>query len=351
MKLSFRWYGESDPVTLEKIKQIPNMEKIVTAIYDIPVGEVWPVARIQELKATVEAANLEIGVIESVPVHEDIKMGLETRDQYIENYKQTIKNLAACGINTICYNFMPVFDWTRSKLDWVNEDGSNSLIFDELEVAKLDPKTLSLPGWDTSYSQEEMIKLIDFYNNLTHEELWNNLEYFIKAIIPTAEDCGVKMAIHPDDPPFDIFGIPRIITTFENLERFINIVDSPSNGITLCTGSLGCVNSNDVVKMINYFGGERNRIFFAHIRNVKNYGKTSFNETAHPSSYGDIDFYQVTKAYLDYGFDGCYRPDHGRMIWGETGKPGYGLYDRALGATYIEGLKEAITKAKRSANE
>lgn len=152
------------------------------------------------------------------------------------------------------------------------------------------------------------------------------------------------MAIHPDDPPFDIFGIPRIITNFESLERLINLYDSPSNGITLCTGSLGCVSTNDVIKLINYFGKEKNRIFFAHIRNVKKYDKTSFNEVAHMSDYGDIDMYQVCRAYLEYNYDGPYRPDHGRMIWGETGRPGYGLYDRALGACYLEGIIEAIRK-------
>ncbi len=346
MKLSFRWYGSSDSITLEKIKQIPNMKGIVTAIYDIPVGEVWPVSEIKKLKNEIEAAGLELAVIESVPVHEAIKMGLDTRDQYIENYKQTIRNLASSEIDVICYNFMPVFDWTRSDLAFVNEDGSTSLIFDETEVAKLDPKTLSLPGWDSSYTKEQMAELIDYYNAMTHEELWSNLEYFLKAIIPVAEEVGVKMAIHPDDPPFDIFGIPRIITNFANLKRFIELVDSPANGITLCTGSLGCVGENDVVEMIKYFGQERNRIYFAHMRNVRNYKQTSFNETAHLSKYGDIDFYQVVKAYLDYDFDYYYRPDHGRMIWGETGKPGYGLYDRALGASYIEGLIEAIRKQK-----
>lgn len=346
MKLSFRWYGSDDPVTLKYIKQIPNMKGIVTAIYDIPVGEVWPIKKIKQLKAEIEDYGFELAVIESVPVHEDIKMGKCNRDEYIENYKQTIRNLGACSIDTICYNFMPVFDWTRSQLDFQNEDGSTSLIFDEEEVAKLDPKTLSLPGWDSSYTKEEMIKLIDYYNNMSHEDLWANLQYFLEEIIPVAEESGVKMAIHPDDPPFDIFGIPRIITSIENGKRFLDMVDSPSNGLTLCTGSLGCVNTNDVVEMVKEFGGKRNRIFFAHMRNVKNYGKTSFNETAHHSSYGDLDFYEITKAYLDYGFDMWYRPDHGRMIWGETGRAGYGLYDRALGASYIEGLIEAIQKSK-----
>lgn len=347
MKLSFRWYGQDDPVTLEYINQIPNMKGIVTAIYDIPVGSVWPVEKIKQLKTDIESAGLELAVIESVPVHEDIKMGIGERDLYIENYKQTISNLATCGIDTICYNFMPVFDWTRSQLDYVNEDGSTSLIFDEEEVAKLDPRTLSLPGWDSSYTAEEMDKLMDYYNAMSHEDLWANLQYFLEAIIPVAEKEGVKMAIHPDDPPFDIFGIPRIITNLENCRRFLNLVDSPANGLTLCTGSLGCVTTNDVVEMIKEFGGERNRIYFAHLRNVKNYGKTSFNETAHHSTYGDLDFYQVVKAYLDYDFDFYYRPDHGRMIWGETGRAGYGLYDRGLGASYIEGLIEAITKGEK----
>ncbi len=344
MKLSFRWYGADDPVTLKYIRQIPNMKGIVTAIYDIPVGDVWPVERIRKLKDEVNEYDLDIAVIESVPVHEDIKMGLETRDSYIDNYKKTIENLASEGITTICYNFMPVFDWTRSKLDYENEDGSTSLIFDEVEVAKLDPRTLALPGWDTSYTKEQMQSLLDFYSSMNHEQLWDNLKYFLEEIIPVAEKNGVKMAIHPDDPPFDIFGIPRIITNFENCARFLDMVDSPSNGLTLCTGSLGCVNTNDVVKMIEEFGKNRNKIFFAHMRNVKNYGDTSFNETAHCSTYGDLDFYDIVKAYLEYDFGMYYRPDHGRMIWGETGRPGYGLYDRALGASYIEGLIEAILK-------
>ncbi len=346
MKLSFRWYGQDDPVTLEYINQIPNMKGIVTAIYDIPVGEVWPIERIKELKAEVESYGLEVAVIESVPVHEDIKMGTDNRDKYISNYKQTIRNLACCGITTICYNFMPVFDWTRSQLDYKNEDGSTSLIFDEKEVAKLDPRSLSLPGWDSSYSAEEMGALMDYYSAMTHEDLWVNLQYFLEEVIPVAEQEGVKMAIHPDDPPFDIFGIPRIITNMENCRRFLDLVDSPANGLTLCTGSLGCVTTNDVVEMVKEFCGKRNRIYFAHMRNVKNYGETSFNETAHSSECGDLDFYEIVKVYLDYDFDMYYRPDHGRMIWGETGRPGYGLYDRALGASYIEGLKEAIKKSK-----
>jgi mannonate dehydratase len=348
MEMTFRWYGQDDPVKIEYIRQIPGMKGIVTAIYDIPVGEAWSLEKILELKKSVENHNLKLSVIESVPVHEDIKLGLPNRDKYIENYKETLRNLGKAGIETVCYNFMPVFDWTRSDLNYELEDGSTCLIYDEETVKKMDPALgeLSLPGWDTSYGEGGLRGLLDQYKDIDEEKLWENLEYFIKEIIPVAEESNVKMAIHPDDPPWGIFGLPRIITNFKNLERFINIYDSEYNGITLCTGSLGCTKTNDIVEMINYFGKEKNRINFAHLRNVLITGESSFNEVAHLSEAGSLDFYEIVKAYCDYDFKGPYRPDHGRMIWGETGRPGYGLYDRALGAVYINGLKEAINKSK-----
>ncbi|GAA0864821.1 mannonate dehydratase [Paraclostridium tenue] len=348
MEMTFRWYGKDDPVKIEYIRQIPGMKGIVTAIYDIPVGEVWPLEKILELKKTVEDNGLKLSVIESVPVHEDIKLGLPTRERYIENYKETLRNLGKAGIETVCYNFMPVFDWTRSDLNYELEDGSTCLIYDEETVKKMDPALgeLELPGWDTSYGEGGLGALLDKYKDVDEEKLWENLEYFIKEIIPVAEESNVKMAIHPDDPPWSIFGLPRIITNFENLERFINLYDSEYNGITLCTGSLGCTKTNDIVKMVNYFGKEKNRINFAHLRNVLITGDSSFNEVAHLSEAGSLDFYEIVKAYCDYEFTGPYRPDHGRMIWGETGRPGYGLYDRALGAVYINGLIEAINKNK-----
>ncbi|MFR4162711.1 MAG: mannonate dehydratase [Paraclostridium sordellii] len=348
MEMTFRWYGKDDPVKIEYIRQIPGMKGIVTAIYDIPVGEVWPLEKILELKKTVKDNGLKLSVIESVPVHEDIKLGLPTRERYIENYKETLRNLGKAGIETVCYNFMPVFDWTRSNLNYELEDGSTCLIYDEETVKKMDPALgeLELPGWDTSYGEGGLGALLDKYKDISEGKLWENLEYFIKEIIPVAEESNVKMAIHPDDPPWGIFGLPRIITNFENLERFINLYDSEYNGITLCTGSLGCTKTNDIVKMVNYFGKEKNRINFAHLRNVLITGDSSFNEVAHLSEAGSLDFYEIVKAYCDYEFAGPYRPDHGRMIWGETGRPGYGLYDRALGAVYINGLIEAINKNK-----
>ncbi len=348
MEMTFRWYGNSDPVTLEKIKQIPGMKGIVSAIYDIPVGEEWPREKIRELKNTIEKHGLKLSVIESVPVHEDIKLGKDTRDKYIQNYINTIKNLGAEGVNVVCYNFMPVFDWTRTDLAHELPDGSNALIFDAEKVAKMDPVTgeLSLPGWDSSYTKDDMKSLLGEYANIDGEKLWANLEYFIKKVIPAAEEAGVKMAIHPDDPPWDIFGLPRIITNKENLERFIKLYDSPSNGITLCTGSLGASADNDTPNLLRHFL-EKGRVNFVHARNVKLTGPRSFEESSHLSSDGSIDMYEVIKALSDNNYTGPIRPDHGRMIWGETGKPGYGLYDRALGVTYLNGLWEAVEKNKK----
>ncbi|MEC6747971.1 mannonate dehydratase [Marinilactibacillus sp. XAAS-LB27] len=345
MEMTFRWYGKEDPISLDYIRQIPNMKGIVSAIYDVPVGEVWSPGKIQDLKETVQAAGLELSVIESVPVHEDIKLGKSTRDQYIENYKQTIRNLGKANIPVICYNFMPVFDWTRSDLAFELEDGSKALIFDEAEVNKMDPRELSLPGWDESYTKEELNQLLDDYKKVDENQLWENLAYFIKEIIPVAEKANVKMAIHPDDPPYSIFGLPRIITDKEALNRFVDLYDSPSNGVTLCVGSFASDPKNDAVDILKTML-DKDRVNFMHTRNVKLVGGKSFQESAHLSSKGSIDMYEVMKALVEHDYAGPLRPDHGRMIWGEEGKPGYGLFDRALGATYLNGLYEACVKVK-----
>ena len=241
---------------------------------------------------------------------------------------------------------MPVFDWLRSNLSYGNKDGSTSLIYREAEILDMDPKKggLSLPGWDSSYTKESLINLLDEYKNIDEEKLFENIAYFIKSIMKTCEECSVKMAIHPDDPPWPVFNLPRIIRNEKNLERFLKIHDSEANGLTLCTGSLGSDGKNNVAEMIRKFGKEK-KIGFIHARNVKLTGERDFNETAHPSEYGSLDMYEIIRAMYDVGFDGYVRPDHGRMIWGETGKPGYGLYDRALGAVYLSGLWEAVTKS------
>lgn len=346
MKLTFRWYGNEDPVSLEYIRQIPDMKGIVTAVYDIPVGDAWPLDKIMELKYTVEKAGLKLSVIESVPVHEDIKLGKPSRDHYIKNYQTTIRNLGKAGIPVVCYNFMPVFDWTRSDLAYKLEDGSTTLIFDEEAVNQMDPRTLSLPGWDESYTKKEINTLLDEYKQVSEDKLWENLEYFVQAILPVAEEANVKMAIHPDDPPYSIFGLPRIITDKKALNRFIHIYDSPYNGVTLCVGSFASDPKNDAVDILNEML-DKERVNFMHTRNIKLVGGRSFQESGHLSKNGSIDMYQVIKSLVDHNYKGPLRSDHGRMIWREEGKPGYGLYDRALGATYLNGIYEACVKAAK----
>ena len=304
---------------------------------------------IEKLKKQVEDAGLNFDVIESIPVHEDIKLGKPSRDKYIENYCENIRRVAEAGVKCICYNFMPVFDWTRTQLDHELEDGSTSLVYYQEQVDKVNPlesdSDLTLPGWDASYTREELKSVVAEYNAMSEDDLWNNLQYFLEKIIPVAAECDVNMAIHEDDPCWSIFGLPRIITCEENLDRFLKLVDDKHNGITLCAGSLGCSNQNDVAKMAAKYAA-MGRIHFVHMRNVQVLDN-GFEERAHLSSCGSLDMYAIMKALYDNGFRGYIRPDHGRMIWGETGRAGYGLYDRALGATYLNGLWEAIEKASK----
>ncbi len=347
--MTMRWYGDSDPVTLEKIRQIPGVTGVVSAIYDVPVGEAWSEESIFALKDKVEAAGLTLKVIESVPVHEDIKLGLPTRDQYIENFCTTLRRLKKAGIEVVCYNFMPVFDWTRTELAHDLPDGSNALIYLQQEADKINPLDgdLSLPGWDIGYTKEELVELIKKYSVMTEEQLWENLQYFLIKVIGVCDEIGMKMAIHPDDPPWPVFGLPRIIRNRAALEKLVGLVHSRNNGITLCAGALGVAPQNDIPAMIREFG---DRIHFGHVRNVKITGEKCFEESAHLSESGSLDMYEIMRAYFDIGFEGYIRPDHGRMIWGETGKPGYGLFDRALGAAYINGLWEAVCKENRDKN-
>jgi mannonate dehydratase len=345
MKMSFRWFGDTDPVPLAHIRQIPGVEQIVSAVYDVKVGDVWPLERIVALKRRIEAAGLKFEVVESVPVHEDIKLGLPNRQHLIANYQQTIRHCAAAGIRVICYNFMPVFDWTRTDMARPLPDGSTTLGFDAAVVGGLDPDHgIALPGWDSSYAPAELQDLLAAYRGIGEEALWSNLEVFLRAIIPVAEECGIRMAMHPDDPPRPIFGLPRIVKNRDDLLRLVQTVDSPANGITLCSGSLGADRCNDVASLVREFGG-MGRIPFAHLRNVAVADDGSFHETIHRSCDGSLDMAAIVRAYHAVGFDGYVRPDHGRMIWGETGKPGYGLYDRALGAVYLNGLWEATVAA------
>lgn len=345
MKLSFRWYGGEDCVPLEYIAQIPRVEHIVSAIYGVPVGEVWSREALSSLRDRCQSRGLRLSVVESIPVHESIKLGRIGCEELIDNYCENIRRVSEVGVDCVTYNFMPIFDWTRTQLDKTHPDGSQSLVMYKDQLSRLDPiaQDISLPGWNESYGREEVRELISEYSELGAEGLWENLSRFLHRVIPVAEECGVRMALHPDDPPYDIFGIPRIITCEEALDRVLGIYESDSNCLCFCTGSLGCASFNDIPSMVRKYARAK-RIAFMHMRNVKNLSDGSFEEVAHPSACGSIDMFDVVKALVEEGFDGYVRPDHGRMIWGEQGRAGYGLYDRALGASYISGLFEACEK-------
>lgn len=354
MKMVFRWFGEgNDSIPLEHIKQIPGVEGVVWALHDIPAGEVWPIDKIIEVRDEVERQGLNIDVVESVNVHEDIKLGLETRDEYIENYIETIKNLSRVNVKVICYNFMSVFDWTRTDLFKEHDDGSTALFFENVKIKNMDPlelvaeishnSTVAMPGWEPE-RLKYLSKVFEQYKEVSEEDIWGNLRYFLEKIIPVAKEYNIKMAIHPDDPPWSLFGLPRIINNKENIQRFLKLVDDPFNGLTLCSGSLGANSENDVADMVTSFA---NRIHFAHIRNVKTYENGDFIETSHRSKDGTLDINGIVKAYYDAGFTGYARPDHGRHIWDENSRPGYGLYDRALGVMYIWGIWDMLERLKK----
>jgi mannonate dehydratase len=357
MKMTFRWFGrDEDSVTLAQIRQIPGVTGIISALHDIPVGEVWPLARILALKAEIESYGLELAGIESVNVHEDIKLGSPAAQQYIDHYKQTLDHLGQAGVKLVCYNFMPVFDWTRSELAKRLPDGSTVLSYDKDIIAKTNPLTMfaemdgesngfSLPGWERS-RMPEIKQLFERYQGFSEEDLFGSLKNFLEQIIPVAEQYDIKMAIHPDDPPWSIFNLPRITINKENLERIVNLVDSPCNGITLCSGSLGANRQNHIPELIRYFG-KKGKVLFGHVRNIKIHEDGRFDESSHLSEDGSLDMFDIMKAYHDIGFTGPIRPDHGRMIWNEKARPGYGLYDRALGITYLNGLWEAIDRMSR----
>ena len=341
--ITFRWFGPRDPIPLEHIRQIPAVRGIVGALFDLPVGTIWPLERILGLRDEVERNAMTLEVIESIPVHEDIKLGRPTRDRLIDHYGESIRNMGRAGVPVLCYNFMPVFDWTRTDLALTLDDGSTALAYDDAALARIDLSrgTADLPGWATAYSASELQALLQAYRAVSESQLWDNLSYFLERVVPIAAASGVRMALHPDDPPWSIFGLPRVITGGPALQRVTEIVDEPANGITFCTGSLAADPGNDL-PMIARRLGEKGRIHFAHCRNIKRSGPRTFRESAHPSEHGDVDMRAVLAALHETGFDGPIRPDHGRMIWGETGQPGYGLHDRALGAMYLHGLWEGL---------
>ncbi len=359
MEMTLRWYGtEFDHVTLQQIRQIPGVKGVITTLYDTKPGEIWSRERIHKLKEEVEAAGLSIAGIESVNVHDAIKVGAPERDHYIQNYIQTLENLGKEGIHLVCYNFMPVFDWTRTELAREREDGSTVLAYTQAAVDALSPEKMFesisgdmngtiMPGWEPE-RMERIKELFQLYRDVDEEVLFENLKYFLEKIMPVCDQYHINMAIHPDDPAWSVFGLPRIMIHKQNLIRLIHMVDNPHNGVAFCTGSLGTNQKNDLADMILSLKG---RIHFAHVRNLKFHSSDNFEEAAHLSRDGDIDMYEIMKALYNIGFKGPIRPDHGRMIWGEVAMPGYGLYDRALGATYLNGLWEAIEKGAKERHE
>lgn len=389
MKQTWRWFGPSDPVSLSDARQA-GATGIVTALHDIPNGEIWPVEEIQKRKNIIEAAGLEWAVVESVPIHEEIKTHSGQCERWIANYQQTLRHLALCGISTVCYNFMPVLDWTRTDLEYLLPDGSKALRFDNIEFAAFELHILQrkgaerdyseeeitqahqrfitmsdedkarltrniiagLPGSEEGYTLDEFRQFLATYQNIDRDKLRENFAYFLKAIIPVAESVGIRMAVHPDDPPRPILGLPRIVSTIDDMQWIADTVPSIANGFTLCTGSYGVRADNDLVKMFKQFAP---RIYFTHLRSTRREeNPKTFYEAAHLA--GDVDMFAVIKAIVEeerrrkaLGVEDLIpmRPDHGHQMLDDLKKktnPGYSAIGRLKGLAEVRGVELAIQR-------
>ena len=354
MQMGFRWYGEgNDSISLADIKQIPGVTSIVWALHHKQPGEIWEKEEIAQVQKQLEPYGFNMDVVESVNVHDDIKVGLPTRDMYIDNYIQTMRNLKEFGVKVICYNFMPVFDWTRTDLFHPLPDGSTALYYQK-DLIQDDPKAMAdyimqnlhgmtFPGWEPE-RMARLDELFEMYRPVTKEKLWENLKYFLEKLMPVCHECDIKMAIHMDDPPWDIFGLPRLLVDAEAVDRFLSMVDDPYNCLTLCSGSLNANPKNNVADIVRK---HCDRIAFAHIRNIHHFPNGDFSEAAHRDCCGETGIIEILRAYHDCGFEGYIRPDHGRQLWEEgpgSCRPGYGKYDRALGIQYMLGVWDLLDR-------
>ncbi|MBZ4657384.1 MAG: D-mannonate dehydratase [Methermicoccus sp.] len=384
MEKTWRWFGKKDPITLDMLRQI-GVEGIVTSLYDVPNNEVWQTEDILDLKKFIEAAGLRWSVVESVPVSESIKYGGKDRDLLIKNYKQTLKNLGKAGITTVCYNFMPVIDWVRTDLHKTLPDGTQTLYFDKIKFAYFDCKILKRKDAEKDYSQEEMQQVNELENVITEAEkaelidtiivktqrfinrsivhgnedpveafknllrlyedvdkgkLRENLKYFLQQVIPVAEKYGMRLCIHPDDPPFPVFGLPRIVSNEDDIRWILELVESPANGFTFCAGSLSAGIQNDVVDLAKKFA---NKSFFVHLRSTEIKENGDFVEASHLG--GRANLIELIRIFEKKNPNVPMRVDHGKLMLDDVAKnynPGYSFLGRMFALAQVEGMMAVV---------